>query len=78
MGWTGHVACVGDSRGAYKVLMGRSEGRKPLGRLRNRWENNINMVLREVGRGGMDWIYLTEDWYWLRALVNAVISLRVP
>ena len=57
---------------------GRPEGRKPLGRPRNRWVGNINMVLREVGRGGVEWIDLAEDWDWLRALVNAVISLRVP
>ena len=69
---------MGDRRGGYRVLVGRSEGRKPLGRPRSRWENNINMVLREVGREGMDWIDLAEDWVWLRALVNAVISLRVP
>ena len=69
---------MGDRRGGYRVLVGRSEGRKPLGRPRSRWENNINMVLREVGREGIDWIDLAEDWVWLRALVNAVISLRVP
>jgi hypothetical protein len=69
---------MGDRRGAYRVLVGRPEERKPLGRPGNRWEDNTNMVLREVGRGGMDLIDLAEDWDWLRALVNAVISLRVP
>ena len=64
---------MGDRGGANWVLVGGSEGRKPLGRPRNRWEGNINMVLREVGRGGMEWIDLAEDWDWLRALVNVII-----
>jgi hypothetical protein len=57
---------------------GRPEGTRPLGRPWNRWKDNINMELREVGWEGMDWIDLTKDWEWWRALVNAVISLRVP
>ena len=56
--WVGHVACVGERRGVYRVLFGRPEGRKPLGRSRLRWERNIKMDLREVGCEGMDWIEL--------------------
>ena len=57
--------------------MGKSEGNRPLGRPRNRWENNIKMDLQEVGCGGMDWIELAQDRDRLRALVNAVMNLRV-
>jgi hypothetical protein len=56
MGWAGHVARKGGWRGAYRVLVGRREGRRPLGRLRRRWENDIKMDLQEVGLGGMAWI----------------------
>jgi hypothetical protein len=57
--WAGHVACMGERRGAYRALVGKSEGRRPLERPRRRWEVNIRMDLREVGWGGMDWINLT-------------------
>ena len=57
--------------------MGKPEGKRPLGRLRRRWENNIKMVLQEVGFGGMDWIELAQDRDTWRALVNAVMNLRV-
>ena len=73
-----HAWETGEVRSGFWWGGGRPEGRKPLGRPRNRWVGNINMVLREVGRGGVEWIDLAEDWDWLRALVNAVISLRVP
>jgi hypothetical protein len=56
--WAGHVARVGERRGAYRVLVGKPEGRRPLGRPRLRWEDNIKMDLREVGLGGVDWIDL--------------------
>jgi hypothetical protein len=68
---------MGDSGGACRVLVRRSEGRRLLGRPRSSWEDNINTVLREVGRGGMDWVDVAENWDWLGALVNAVISLWV-
>jgi len=57
--------------------VGKPEGKRPLGRLRRRWENNIKMVLQEVGFGGMDWIELAQDRDTWRALVNAVMNLRV-
>jgi len=61
MRWAGHVARVGEDRGIYRVLVGISEGKRPLGRPRRRWEYNIKMDLQEVGCGGMDWIELTQD-----------------
>jgi hypothetical protein len=66
MRWAGHVACMGEVRGAYSILVGRSEGRRPLGRPRRRWEDNIKMDLREIGFGDVDWIIClrigTGDW----------------
>jgi hypothetical protein len=73
----GHVARMGEKRGAYRILVGRPGGRRPLGRHRRRWENNIKMGLQEVG-WGMDWIELAQDRDRWRALVNAVTNLRVP
>jgi len=75
--WTGHVARTGDSRGLYRVLVGKPGGKRPLGRPRSRWENNIKMDLQEVECGDMDWIKLAQDrdrWW---ALVNAVMNIRV-
>jgi hypothetical protein len=69
---------VGESRGIYRVLVGKPEGRIPLGRPRHRWEDNIKMDLKEVGCEGMDWIELAQDRDGWRALVNAVMNLRVP
>jgi hypothetical protein len=69
---------MGERRGAYRALVGKPEGRRPLGRPRHRWEDNIKMDLREVGWGGMDWINLAEDRDRWRALVNAVMNCRVP
>jgi hypothetical protein len=66
-----------ESRGAFRVLVGKPEGRWPLGRRRRRWEDNIKMDLRDVGWGVMDWIDLAEDRSKWRALVNAVMNLRV-
>jgi hypothetical protein len=66
----------GERRGAYRVLMGKPEGRRPLGRPRHRWEDNIKMDLREVG-WGIDWIDLAQDRDRWRALVNAVMNLWV-
>jgi hypothetical protein len=56
MRWAGHVACMGESRGAYRVLVSKSEGKRPLGKPKRRWEDNTKMNLQEVGCGGMDWI----------------------
>jgi len=69
---------MGERRGVYRVLVGKPEGKRQLGRLRRRWEDNIKMDLQEVGCGGMDWIDLGQDRDRWRALVAAVMSLRVP
>jgi hypothetical protein len=69
---------MGEERGAYRILVGRPEGRRPLGRPRRRWEDDIGMDIREVGWGGMNWIELAQDRDRWRALVNAVVNLRVP
>ena len=71
-----HIARMG--RGVYRVLVGRPEGKTPLGRPRRRWEDNIKMALQEVGCECMDWLLLAQDRDRWRALVNAVMSLRVP
>jgi len=76
MGW--HVARMEERRGVYRVLVGKSKGKKPFGRPRLRWEDNIKMELQEVGCTGMDWIKLAQDRDRWRALVNAVMSFRVP
>jgi len=68
----------GEERRVYRVLVGKPEGRRPLGRTRRRWVNNIKMDLQEVGYRGMDWIELAEDRDRCRALVNAVMNLWVP
>jgi hypothetical protein len=78
MRWAGHVARMGEGRGAYRILVGRPEGRRPLGRPRCRWEDNIKMDLQEVGCGGMGWIDMAQDRDRWRALVSAVMNLRVP
>jgi len=69
---------MGDRRGVYRVLLGKPEGRRPPGRPKHRWENNIKTDLQEVGCGVMDWIDLSQDRDRWRALVNAVMNLRVP
>ena len=78
MRWAGHVARMGEERGAYRVLVGKSEGKRPLGRPRRRWVDNIRMDLQEVGRGYVDCIGLAQDRDRWRTLVSAVMNLRVP
>jgi len=68
----------GESRGVYRVLVGRPEGKRPLGRPRHIWEDNIKMSLEEVGCEDMNWIDVSQDKDRWRALVNAVMNLRVP
>ena len=74
----GVCSTYGVMRGLYRVLVGKPEGRRPLGRPRQRWEDNIKMDLQEVGCGGMDWIELAQDRDRWRTLVNVVMNLRVP
>jgi len=69
---------MGERRGVYRVLVGKLEGKRPMGRPRRRWENNIKMDLQEVGFGGMDWIELVQDRDRWRAIVTAAMNLRVP
>jgi hypothetical protein len=78
MKWVGHVAGMGQMGGAYRVLVGMLEGRRPYGRPRHRWEVNIKIDLQELGWGGMDWIAGDQDRDRWRALLNVVMNLRVP
>jgi hypothetical protein len=78
MRWAGHVVRMGESRVAYRVLVGKPEGRRPMGRPRLRWEDNIKADLRELGCVYVDWIGLAPDRDRWRALVSAVMNLRVP
>jgi hypothetical protein len=76
--WAEHVARVGEGRGIYRVLVGRPEGKRPLGRPRRRWEDNIKMDLREIGIDGTNWIRLAQDRVQWWAFVNTAMNLRVP
>jgi hypothetical protein len=78
MRWVGHVAQMGEKRNAYRILLGNPEGKRPLGRPRRRWVDNIKMDLREIGWDGMDWFDLAQDRDQWRAFVNAVMNLLVP
>ena len=75
--WARHVARMGEERGVHRVLVGKSEGKRPLGRPRSRWEDNIKMEMKEVGGGGGDWMELAQERDRWRALVNTVMNLRV-
>jgi len=78
MRWAGHVERMGEERGVYGVLMGRPEGKRPLGRRRRKWVDNIRTDLQEVGCGYMDWTGLAQDRDSWRTVVSAVMNLRVP
>jgi hypothetical protein len=78
MRWAGHIAGMGEKRNAYRILVGMPEGKRPLGRRRRKWVDNIKMDLREIRWDGMDWIDLAQNRYQWRALVNTVMNLRVP
>ena len=78
MRWAGHVARLGEGRGMHRVLVGKPEGKRPLGRPRRRLEDNIKINLQEVGGGCGDWMELAQDRDRWRALVNTVTKIRVP
>jgi hypothetical protein len=77
MSWAGHVARMGEERKLYKVLVRKPEGKRPLGRPRRRWEDGVRMDLSEIGLGGVDWIRLSQDRDQWRAVVSAMMNLRV-
>jgi hypothetical protein len=76
--WAGHVTHMGEGRGVYRVLSGSPEGKRPLGRPRRKWEDNIKMDLREIGIDGTNWIQLAQNRNRWQAFVNTVMNLRVP
>ena len=78
MGWAGHVARMGEGKGVHRVLVGKPEGKRPLGRPRCRWEDNIKMELQEVGGSRGDWMEFAQDRDRWRALVSTVMNIRVP
>ena len=78
MRWAGHVARMVEGRGMHRVLVGKPEGKRPLGRPRRRWEDNIKMDLQEVEGGCGKWVELAQDRDRWRALVNTVMNLQVP
>jgi hypothetical protein len=78
MMWAGYVARMGEKRNVYRLLVGKPEGKRPLGRPRSRWIDNIKLDLTEIGVSVVDWIGLAQDRYRWRALVNSVMNLRVP
>jgi hypothetical protein len=78
MRWAEHVARMGETRNAYRILVGKPEGKRPLGRPRPRWVDNIKMDLGEIGWDGRDWIKLAQDREQWRAVVNTAMNLRVP
>ena len=78
MRWAGHVTHMGEERGVYGFLLGKPEGKRPLGRTRRRWVDNIRTDLQEMGCGYMDWIGRAQDRDRWRTLVSAVMNLRVP
>jgi hypothetical protein len=78
MRWAGHVARMGEKRNAYRLLVGKPDRKRPLGRPRRRWVDNIRMDRGEVGWGDVEWIGVAQDRNRWRALVNSVLNLRVP
>jgi hypothetical protein len=77
MRWVENVACMGEDRKVYRVLVGRSERKRPLGRPRHRWEDGTRMDLREISWGGAEWTKLAQERDWWQTVVNAVMNLQV-
>jgi hypothetical protein len=78
MRWARHVARIWEKRNVYRLLVAKPEGKRPLGRPRRRWIDNIKLALSDTRLGGVDWIGLAQDRYRWGAIVNAVMNLRVP
>ena len=78
MRWAGHVARMGENRGVHRVLVGKPEGKRPLGRPRRRWKDSTKMDLQEVGRGRVDWMELVQDRDGWRPLAGTMRNFRVP
>ena len=78
MRWAGHVARMGEGRGMYRILVAKCERKRPMGRPRHRWADNIKVAFQELGCGGMDWLELAQDRDRWQALVNVVMNLWVP
>jgi hypothetical protein len=78
MRWAGNVARIGEKRNVYRLLVGKPEGKRPRGRPRRRWRDNIKMDLLEIGLSVVNWIGMAQDRYRWRALVNSVMNFRVP
>jgi hypothetical protein len=78
MRWAGHIARLGEKRNACRILVWKQEGKRPLGRPRRRWVDNVKMDLREIGWDGVDWSDMAQDRDQWRALVNTLLNLRVP
>jgi hypothetical protein len=78
MRWEGHIVRIGEEKNAYRILVRKPEGRRPLGRPRGRCVGNIKIYLREIGCDGMDWIDLAQERDYWRALVNTVMNFRFP
>jgi hypothetical protein len=78
MRWEGHVALKGEGIGVYRVLVGRPEGKRPVGRPRRRWEDNIKVDLKEIAIDGANWIRLARDRVQSQVFVNTAMNLRVP
>jgi hypothetical protein len=76
--WAEHVSRMGEKKNTHKILVGKPEGKRPLGRPRRRWVDNIKMDLREIGWDGVDWMDMVQDRDQWKALVNTVLNLRVP
>jgi hypothetical protein len=76
--WAGHVACMGEGRGVYRVLAGKPEGKRPVGRPRRRWEDNIKLDLREIRIDGTNWIRVAQGKVRWRAFVSMVMNFQVP